>query len=380
MSQAQMPSLRIATPEDASAIDALMKQSGAALFPAFYGDERSESAVRFVAQVDPMLLSDGTFFVLEADGEVVGCGGWSRRHRLYTGSGDANDDDRLLDLEEVLEPRREIGRQLDLLAQVLEGRTDGVGVLLHGGAGLLGAGLALGEGARTLGHRLEGPGQFLGGLQPLVDGGDAGRDFLDAALDEGDGLAELLQVAGEDLSLSSAVGEDGSLELGDTLEQDTIPSVELEMIRTSTEQQIRAMVAELDDKEREVIQMRFGLDGEKLHLLIEGTAPARALLEAADIVVAFQGDVALRYRVQASEGGCEARRSERLGIGWAGTPTGAVVAAADVLELAIPLGELRGDPARALSFRVLQVQDGVELARHPESGPIEIGLEEVARD
>ena len=82
-------------------------------------------------------------------------------------------------------------------------------------------------------------------------------------------VTDLLQVAGEDLSLSSAVGEDGSLELGDTLEQDTIPSVELEMIRTSTEQQIRAMVAELDDKEREVIQMRFGLDGEDPRTLQE---------------------------------------------------------------------------------------------------------------
>ena len=82
-------------------------------------------------------------------------------------------------------------------------------------------------------------------------------------------VTDLLQVAGEDLSLSSAVGEDGSLELGDTLEQDTIPSVELEMIRTSTEQQIRAMVAELDEKEREVIQMRFGLDGEDPRTLQE---------------------------------------------------------------------------------------------------------------
>jgi hypothetical protein len=25
-----------------------------------------------------MLLSDGTYFVLEAGGELVGCGGWSR--------------------------------------------------------------------------------------------------------------------------------------------------------------------------------------------------------------------------------------------------------------------------------------------------------------
>lgn len=82
-------------------------------------------------------------------------------------------------------------------------------------------------------------------------------------------LAALLQVAGEDLSLSTAVGEDGGLELGDTLEQEMIPSVELELIRASTEQQIRAMVAELDDKEREVIEMRFGLDGEEPRTLQE---------------------------------------------------------------------------------------------------------------
>jgi GNAT superfamily N-acetyltransferase len=50
-----------------------------------------------VAQVDHALLADGTYFVLESGGELVGCGGWSRRDRLYTGSGDAEGDDRLLD-------------------------------------------------------------------------------------------------------------------------------------------------------------------------------------------------------------------------------------------------------------------------------------------
>src|SRR6516165_1830487 len=89
--------LRAAGPDDAAAIDALMKQSGAALFPAFYDERQTASAVRYVAQADPMLLADGTYFVLEAGGELVGCGGWSRRDRLYTGSGDADDDGRLLD-------------------------------------------------------------------------------------------------------------------------------------------------------------------------------------------------------------------------------------------------------------------------------------------
>ena len=82
-------------------------------------------------------------------------------------------------------------------------------------------------------------------------------------------VEELLRVAGDDLSLSTAVGEDGSLELGDTLEQDTVPSVELELIRSSFEEQIRALVAELDEKEAEVIRMRFGLDGEEPRTLQE---------------------------------------------------------------------------------------------------------------
>ncbi len=82
-------------------------------------------------------------------------------------------------------------------------------------------------------------------------------------------VESLLQVAGDDLSLSTAVGEDGNMELGDTLEQDTVPSVELTLIRSSFEEQIRAMVAELDEKEREVIKMRFGLDGEEPRTLQE---------------------------------------------------------------------------------------------------------------
>ena len=44
-----------------------------------------------------MLLEDGTYYVLESGGELVACGGWSRRGKLYTGSGDAGDDGRLLD-------------------------------------------------------------------------------------------------------------------------------------------------------------------------------------------------------------------------------------------------------------------------------------------
>jgi GNAT superfamily N-acetyltransferase len=91
------PVFRIATPEDRAAIDALMTASAAAHFPRFYDDPECSSAIRYIASVDPLLLEDGTYYVLDADGDIVACGGWSRRGKLYTGSGDAADDARLID-------------------------------------------------------------------------------------------------------------------------------------------------------------------------------------------------------------------------------------------------------------------------------------------
>jgi RNA polymerase primary sigma factor len=84
-----------------------------------------------------------------------------------------------------------------------------------------------------------------------------------------DEVEAVMRVSGEDLSLSTALSEDGSLELGDTLEQETIPPVELELIKESFAEQIQGMVAQLDEKERQVIRMRFGLDGEEPRTLQE---------------------------------------------------------------------------------------------------------------
>jgi GNAT superfamily N-acetyltransferase len=95
--ETEEPVLRIATVEDEPALDALMKESAAALFPLFYDEERATSAGRYVPEVDRLLLTDGTYFVLETGGEAVACGGWSRRDRMYTGSGNAEGDARTLD-------------------------------------------------------------------------------------------------------------------------------------------------------------------------------------------------------------------------------------------------------------------------------------------
>jgi GNAT superfamily N-acetyltransferase len=97
-------SLSVAVPGDASNIEALMRESTAALFPLFYDGRQTASALRHVAVVDPMLLEDGTYFLLQIDDELVACGGWSRRDRPYTGSGDSESDARPLDPER--EPAR----------------------------------------------------------------------------------------------------------------------------------------------------------------------------------------------------------------------------------------------------------------------------------
>lgn len=91
------PILRLATLDDVQEIDALMKVSTRDLFPNFYDEAQTAASVEYIASVDRTLIEDGTYYVIEADGEIVACGGWSRRDKLYTGSGDAAGDARLLD-------------------------------------------------------------------------------------------------------------------------------------------------------------------------------------------------------------------------------------------------------------------------------------------
>jgi GNAT superfamily N-acetyltransferase len=93
----EQPRLRQARPDEVEAIDALMKASTADIFPAFYDAEQTAASVTYISSVDRTLIEDGTYFVVESDGELIACGGWSRRDKLYTGSGDAAGDARLLD-------------------------------------------------------------------------------------------------------------------------------------------------------------------------------------------------------------------------------------------------------------------------------------------
>src|SRR3954467_5788518 len=91
-----LPPQRLAVEADAPAITRLMQASIRDHFPRFYDEVQTASAVVHIGQPDLALIEDGTYYVHEADGEIIACGGWSRRNKLFNGSA-AGADDRLLD-------------------------------------------------------------------------------------------------------------------------------------------------------------------------------------------------------------------------------------------------------------------------------------------
>lgn len=89
-------SCRLAALDDVPELRALMERSIRGLIGA-YLDAASVDASFEIMGVDTSLIEDGTYFVVEEDGAVVGCGGWSRRATLFGGDHSARRDARLLD-------------------------------------------------------------------------------------------------------------------------------------------------------------------------------------------------------------------------------------------------------------------------------------------
>jgi hypothetical protein len=83
--------------DDVPAIESLMRESIRELFPAYYDAAQTASSVAHFAVLDRILIEDRTYFVIEVGGELVACGGWTRRARVVPGSGDDPTSPRILD-------------------------------------------------------------------------------------------------------------------------------------------------------------------------------------------------------------------------------------------------------------------------------------------
>ncbi|MBC8096561.1 MAG: GNAT family N-acetyltransferase, partial [Akkermansiaceae bacterium] len=62
-----------------------------------YTPSQIEGAIGTVFGVDTQLIRDGTYFVAESGGAIVGCGGWSRRKALFGSDRGKSEEDSLLD-------------------------------------------------------------------------------------------------------------------------------------------------------------------------------------------------------------------------------------------------------------------------------------------
>ena len=91
--------LRLAHEEDVSALEALIPLSVRALQSTYYSQAQIEAALGPVFGVDRQLIRDGTYFIAEQDGVIIGCGGWSKRRALYGGDRSREREDELLDPE-----------------------------------------------------------------------------------------------------------------------------------------------------------------------------------------------------------------------------------------------------------------------------------------
>jgi GNAT superfamily N-acetyltransferase len=89
---------RRATRDDVPALMELMRAAIDELQKDFLDDAQIRSS-HAIMGIDNQLIDDGTYYVVECDGELAGCGGWSRRATLYGGDHTSGRDSALLDPE-----------------------------------------------------------------------------------------------------------------------------------------------------------------------------------------------------------------------------------------------------------------------------------------
>src|SRR5579872_1208531 len=91
--------LRKAVTADIPRLQEVIEASVRGLQAQDYTPAQIDGALRSLYGVDTQLIADGTYFAVEAPkvGQIIACGGWSKRKTLYGGDQFAGREDSLLD-------------------------------------------------------------------------------------------------------------------------------------------------------------------------------------------------------------------------------------------------------------------------------------------
>ena len=103
--RADIPSwaLRLAGTDDVPALNVIVQRAIEELQTPYLSPEQIRASQEIMG-LDTQLIEDGTYFVAELSGNIIGCGGWSRRATHFGGDHSPGRDARLLDPE--TEPAR----------------------------------------------------------------------------------------------------------------------------------------------------------------------------------------------------------------------------------------------------------------------------------
>lgn len=116
--------IRQATINDIPELNHLVQLSIRQLGGKYYSSKQVESSLKYLFSIDTQVVADGTYYSVEADNQIVACGGWSRRKTPFGGDQASEQQDiRLRDPKEdpavirafYVHPnwaRRGIGKQL----------------------------------------------------------------------------------------------------------------------------------------------------------------------------------------------------------------------------------------------------------------------------
>ena len=89
--------IRLAREADAPILEQLIRLSSMTLQAPYYSAEQIEAALGPIFAVDHQIIRDGTYFVVEKENTIVGCGGWSKRQAFYGGGNGRQAEQSVLD-------------------------------------------------------------------------------------------------------------------------------------------------------------------------------------------------------------------------------------------------------------------------------------------